>query len=64
MQSIVQTVVVQGMIAIYCVAPFLDLCGGGGCAQPQSRVEAADPWPPSSECYVVVGNNISVTLGS
>lgn len=30
---------------------FLELCACRGCAKPQRWLEAADPWPPSSECY-------------
>lgn len=41
----------RGVRAICYVTLFLELCGCRGCAKPQRRVEAADPWPPSSECY-------------
>lgn len=30
---------------------FLELCSCRGCAKQQRWSEAADPWPPSSECY-------------
>lgn len=33
------------------VTLFLVLCGCRGCAKPERRVEAVDPWPPSSQCY-------------
>lgn len=41
----------RGVRTICYVTLFLEVCGCRGCAKSQRRVEAADPWPPSSECY-------------